>query len=303
MDATLAGLLGVVIGGVLAGVVNQRLDVVRRRKSAHAVGVLVVSELRSALRAISGAVDNHDQAQPKVNIATSVWRERGEALAVDVDPDVWLELDKAYATIDHVNRHAATMKRQELEKSGATLVEGQQALAADLERITRNRGPRRALRGWTAVLAVGIPVVLLLFGVLSLVVPQDDLSSSSVAASLEHELEFRPDAAPVDYIVDCDPQADDWVCTIDRAFQNTAVCPVSSLDRANGTSCPGGRVGEVQVVRTDGDTFPVISDDDYFAKKFGVESTTRPRTSIFRRVSCNFLGLLCNRIIQSGASR
>jgi hypothetical protein len=129
MNAAAIGLIGVIVGALLAGTINLVLDRRRRLARAKAAGRLIGVELRVVDEKITSAIDSAKPPSGAANVATAserrppvdtsgwwlgdlpmdAWRTNQSHLAIDVRPRVLEMLARAYGLCAVLNdEHVAS---------------------------------------------------------------------------------------------------------------------------------------------------------------------------------------------------
>jgi hypothetical protein len=105
VTAAIFGLLGVLVGGVLNGVVQWRLDIARQRAAARGARRLVGEEMLRDLTAIASSV-SHGTTVLLRELSKDAWAQHREALAGVVTDDEWFRLVEGYASVQIVREIA-----------------------------------------------------------------------------------------------------------------------------------------------------------------------------------------------------
>ncbi|SRR5579863_172867 len=254
MNAAAIGLIGVIVGALLAGVVNLVLDRRRRIAEARIAARLIDVELKSAETKINSAVG---AAHWWIgDLLREAWRKHQSRLATNVSADALEAVAEAYALCAGLNDEHAAARKSEAEQiadaQGRPPAERAEAVRqaraenarprgdvesfaqalslarnklADESKI-RTRNPAQRMARWSPALALAIAVLVL--AIFALLTPRVDVNSASVTAAMQSQLGHS-------MLVQCNPTAtSDWDCTAyprtwssdPRTWSN--LCPATS---------------------------------------------------------------------------
>ena len=234
MNAAAVGLIGVIVGALLAGATNLVLDRRKRLARAKVAGRLIAVELGTAEQKLTAAIEAENRL-PQVtgeqeasdapgagepvaavnatgwwmgDLPMDAWKQHQSNLATDVSPDVLEMVARAYALCAVLNdqhdeaRTSHARPQGDLADYAKTLALARGRLAD--ESNIRPRMARQRIARWSPGLAAVI-IVIVLAG-LALFVPRVIVDSASVTTAVQGRLSHR-------ILVQCNQGPGDWDCT------------------------------------------------------------------------------------------
>jgi hypothetical protein len=239
MNAAAIGLIGVIVGGLLAGFVSLILDRRTRLAKARVAGRLIAAELgvaetkvTSALKAAeakpgatngSNAPKPHDGAEeeeeerPAVDatgwwigdLPADAWKKHRADLAIEVSSVLLQKVSIAYALSATLNdQHAAARLSDagpegDLASYARTFRSAKERLADESK--VRPRKVHQQIVRWSPGLAVITAVIVV--AIIAIFAPRAEVNSATVSAALQSRLGHS-------VIVQCDPNLNsEWDCT------------------------------------------------------------------------------------------
>jgi hypothetical protein len=222
------GLLGVVVGALLAGGVTLYVERSKRRATGMSAAVFIAGELAVAIELVRGAVEARSWWAN--DIPNRAWNDQIANLAL-LDPEGIEKTIAAYGAIDLLNSRRSlagqiddgtvqTLKQRLgwLETEKERLEKVSQSSAGDqLLRRLAAKSLLRAFGRWSS-LAVILALLVLAFNILFIPHNMDD--PASVAAALQPKLGDNE-------FVDCNPAGSEWTCTEHFLSDTRAACDIA----------------------------------------------------------------------------
>jgi hypothetical protein len=101
VTAAIFGLLGVLIGGVLNGIIQWRLDLARGKLAARSASRLVAEEIYLNLARLASSI-THGTTHLLRQLDHAAWAAHRSELAVTLDDSHWYKLVEAYSALNAI---------------------------------------------------------------------------------------------------------------------------------------------------------------------------------------------------------
>jgi hypothetical protein len=215
MAVAIIGVIGLVLGALFTGLLENRAARRKQRAGTWAAASLIATELDLALRRLRGALKA--RAWWKASLPNKQWEANVDALALGVDRELLDQLAATYALLE--NWDFERVESASPEGASAELTSEQIVTLED--NVTRIEAARTRLRGdvrrsYAARLPAGFRFAIGIVGACLIAAPfvvagsvqRSVETDASVAAALQRVI---PDPT----LVNCSEASDQWRCNVD----------------------------------------------------------------------------------------